>query len=206
MAPNADDLAFMETLRQVDPITFVASRGLSYAVVGLFPSEVLEESRAMEPSIEFIKVGANWCLPDRNWLSIREWLITKFMKRMALRSLELGVTGPTPSHLKNAPTLSPWIAVPDPRFGAPILVGTQSGHPTAKGPLISTSWICGIDVAGTWARIASQWYRLKDPATSEALVTQMIPMLAGLDVLALEIWQVQAFIAKEQVREGMNDV
>ena len=51
MDPNADDLAFLETLRQVDPITFVASRGRSYAVVGSFPSEILEKSKAPELSV-----------------------------------------------------------------------------------------------------------------------------------------------------------
>ena len=206
MDPNAYDLILLETLKQADPVISVASGGDSYVVTGSIPLEVLKAFEALTPSVRYVKVGPARCVPIGDWLSCRERLISKLMRRMTSRSFELGISVPTSDDLKNAPTLSPWIAIRDPEYGGAILVGMQTGHPTLRGPLISTSRLCGIDASRTWARTVSRWYRLNDPATADNLTERLGRKSAGLKARALEFSELQALIAEDLVREGLKDV
>lgn len=125
---------------------------------------------------------------------------------MSGRSLELGIIGPTPDDLERAPVLSSWIAIHDPQHSGAILVGVHTGHPTIEGALINTSRLCGIDAYKTWARTASRWYRLNDPATSEDFVELFGKKAETLSFLMLEFWEAQAIIAEYQTFEGLRDV
>lgn len=127
------------------------------------------------------------------------------MKRMAIPSLELGMRGPSPDDLAQAPVLGSWIASRDPHCGGSILIGRQAGHPTVQGPLISTSRLCGIDVEKTRARTASRWYKLGNPISADSLFEGVGPKATGLEHLALEFWQVQALVAEDQIYEGLRD-
>lgn len=205
MDPNAEDVVVLETLREVDPVIFATGNGASYALVDSMPREVLEAFEALTPSVKYVKVRAAWCLTAGDWLSCRERLISKLMKRMAICSLELGITGPTSDDLERAPVLGPWIAIRDHQCGGAIMIGRQAGHPTLKGPLINTSRLCGIDSRKTWARTSSRWYQLGNPTSADTLFEGLGPKAAELEYLALEFWQVQALIAEDQMYEGLRD-
>lgn len=206
MDPNADDLALLELLKRAEPAIITVSGDDLYAAAYSIPHEVLEAFEALTPSVKYIKVGTAWCLPVGDWVSCSHRLISKLMARMTSRSLELGITGPTPDDLEHATALSSWIAIQDPQHSGAILVGLHTGHPTIRGPLINTSRLCGIDTGKAWARSASRWYRLNDPATSENLVEQLGQKAAILDVFMLEFWEIQALIAEHQTYEGLRDV
>lgn len=155
--------------------------------------------------MKYVKARDVWCLTAGTWFSCRERLIAKLMKRMAIRSLGLGMRGPSPDDLAQAPVLGPWIAIRDPHCGGAILIGRQAGHPTVQGPLISTSRLCGIDAERTWARTASRWYKLGNPISADSLFEGLRPKATGLEHLALEFWQVQALVAEDQIYEGLRD-
>ena len=205
MDPNTKDLAALQALENMDRVLFTADDGKYYALAVSIPPEVLEAFEALVPSVKYIKVQDAWCLAIGEWLSCRERLISKLMQRMSGRSLELGITGASPDDMKRAPVLSPWLAIRDPECGEAILIGLQTGHPTVKAPLISTSRLCGIDAEKRWARTASRWYRLGDPATADTVLRKLGPKAAILQHLALEFWQVQALIAEEQVYAGLRE-
>jgi hypothetical protein len=205
MDPNTEDLATLKLLKQTDPVLFPTAAGGFYALAGSIPPVVLEAFEALTPSVKYVKAQRAWCLTVGEWLSCRERLISKLMQRMKGRSLELGLTGASPGDLKQAPILSPWIAIQDPRCGGAILIGTQAGHPTLKGSLINTSRLCGIDPGKAWARTASRWYRLGHPATADNILRLLGPKVAALQHLALEFWQVQALIAEDQIYARLKD-
>jgi hypothetical protein len=195
----------LDVLKQSDPVTFATADGKSYALADSIPRKVLDAFETLTPSIQYVKARDAWCLTAGDWFSFRERLIVKLMKRMAIRSLELAITGPSPDDLAHAPVLEPWIAIRDPQCGGAILIGKQAGHPTVQVPLISTSRLCGIDAERTWARTASRWYKLGDPISADSLFEGLGPKAARLVHLALEFWQVQALVAEDQMYEGLRD-
>ena len=71
--------------------------------------------------------------------------------------------------------------------------------------LINTSRLCGIDTEKTWARTASRWYRLNDPATSENMVQKLGTKAAVFKHLTLQLSQVQALVEEEVINEGLGD-
>jgi hypothetical protein len=88
--PNGEDLVVLEALRAANPVTFTTADGAPYALADSIPRGVLEAFEALTPSVKYVKARAAWCLKAGDWFSCRERLISKLMKRMASRSLELG--------------------------------------------------------------------------------------------------------------------
>jgi hypothetical protein len=84
-----------------------------------------------------------------------------------------------------------------------MLVGVPTGHPTLMAELIHTSRLCGIDAEMAWARTASRWYRLNDPATSENVVQQLGKKGAMFKHLIIELSQVQVFIEEDRDSAGL---
>ncbi|WP_425442306.1 DUF6634 family protein [Sulfitobacter brevis] len=136
------------------------SDGVCYALAKSIPLEVLKAIEGLAPSMIYIELSQGTGLPVADWLSCKEWLISRLITRMTRRSLDLGTRGPMPGDLDHAPTLSPWFPIWDTQYGGAILIGVQTGHPTLRGKVINTSRLCGLDVDGVWARSATRWYRL----------------------------------------------
>lgn len=206
MDPNANDLKLLEAAKRADPAC-VGPSG-DFVLKDSIPLEVREAIESLILDVQYIKIGQRWCMIRTDWLFCRDSLITHLMTRMTRRSLELGKRGPTPGDLVDAPMLSPWIAIKDPQCGGAILVGSQTGHPFLKGQLINTSRLCGIDIDidRTWARTASRWYQLGDPASSKDMVERLGDRVAGLEHLMLDAQEVIAFVERDLINAGLRDV
>lgn len=80
---------------------------------------------------------------------------------MQPRALERGARGPSVEDLTSAPILKNWLIIWDQVERGAYLLGTPTGHPACRGPLIRSSPLCGLDSHGKWARTVSRWYRLQ---------------------------------------------
>ncbi len=204
MDPNTSDLILLDAVKKTEPVYVRHSE--TYVLKKSIPPEVLAALESMTLPVKYIKVDEALCMILADWLSCRDNLIRYLMTRMTRRSLKLGARGPKPDDLQSAPMLSPWVAVRDMQFGGAILVGLQTGHPTLTGRLINTSRLCGIDPGQAWARTASRWYRLSDPASSRNMVEQLGQRAAQFKGFVLDLPEVRAFIARDQVDAGFSDV
>ena len=102
---------------------FTTDDRASCALADSIPREILEAFEALNPSVKYVKARAAWCLTSGDWFSCRERLTSKLLKRMASRSLELVVSGPSPDDLEHALVLESWFAIRDPQCGGAILIG-----------------------------------------------------------------------------------
>lgn len=204
MDPNTDDLTLLDAVKRAEPDFIGASK--YFVLKDSIPHDVREAIEALILRVKYVKIDQQWCMIRNDWLSYKDQLIAILMTRMTRRSLELGKRGPTPDDLGNAPMLSPWIAIKDPQYGGAMLVGLQTGHPVLKGPLINTSRLCGIDIDRTWARTASRWYRVDDPASSKDMVERLGDRVAGLEHLMLDAQEVIAFVERDLINAGLRDV
>jgi hypothetical protein len=79
--------------------------------------------------------------------------------KLLIADLEAIAEGSYPSaeSLSAAPLLHPW------RFGTrelPCLVGSNTGHPVLRGPIIETTDLRAVSADFAWARTLSRLYRL----------------------------------------------
>jgi hypothetical protein len=201
-----DDLQLLNVLRQIAPRQFFGSNGASYVIAGSIPDELLNEFEALTPPVRYLEIGPTWCLSSGHWVSCKDRLIKKLVTRMRERSLLLGLEGPSADELKEAPTLSSWIAISDVQCGGVILVGMQTGHPTLSGLLINTSRLCGMAFDLTWARTTSRWYKLDERVTPEKLVDRLGAKLVGLKHLMLDPPEILEAVKSDQLDNGVHDV
>ena len=144
MDPNEDDLNILASAGQIEPNVVRDADSTSYVLVASIPPAVLIAVDALPYSFAFVEIGGYPCLAWLDWLRCKEELTITLMTRMTLRSLRLGMRGPEPFDLAQAPFLSPWYPLRDPHFGGAILIGIQTGHPSLSGHLINTSRLCGM--------------------------------------------------------------
>ncbi len=206
MDPNEDDLHILHAVRQMEPNVVSDVDNAPYVLLASIPSAVLIEVDALPSSPSFVEIGGYPCLPWLDWLWYKQRLISTLMTRMASRSLQLGLRGPEPVDLAQAPFLSPWYPITDPNFGGAILVGIQTGHPTLKGHLINTSRLCGMCAKAMWARTATRWYQLGELARPSNLSNLSLKNAASFRTLGLTISEVQQDIATDRIAAGLSDV
>lgn len=206
MDPNENDLHVLHAVREMKPNVVRDADCSSYVLVASLPSTVLIEIDALPSSFPFVKIGGYKCLAWLDWLRCREQLISTLMTRMTLRSLRLGLRGPEPAHLDQAPFLSPWQPIRDPDFGGAILIGIQTGHPTLDGYLINTSRLCGMCSEGKWARTATRWYQLGECAGPSDLKRLSQQYASCLSALGLTLPEVQQDIATDRISAGLRHV
>jgi hypothetical protein len=203
--PNTDDLALLELLKRDLPLIMDQVAGSDRIALNTVPESLLTALTKSVPETAFSKIDGQQYVGVGDYAAFRHTQMVQAMNRMQLRSLELGMIGPTPENLDYAPTLSHWVAVLDPQFGGTILLGTPTGHPTCKGPLSHTSRLCGLDEAGHWARTISRWYRLSEPETGDGIFKRFGERVAGISGLVLKGWQVQQGIAEDRISEGLRN-
>jgi len=202
MDPNSDDLALVDLLKQKPVVVTSQSQTSGLVAINGVPEKVLELFSEDVPSVP------NLVIKDQRYVRVGDYekfwykKIDLIMDRMRSRSLDLGVFGPAPADLADAPILSSWIAIRDVEFGGAILVGTPAGHPTCVGPLMRTSRLCGLDKGSTWARTATRWYRLANPESQDNMFKRYGARVAGIAGQYLEWWEVQAIIADDRVTTG----
>lgn len=205
MDPNAADLTLFEIIRQCEPLVITDTDGASYAIAASIPPEIHEAIGQLNLTAARVDVGERLSFPLENWVSCREKLIVELMTRMTRRSLELSKLGPSTAELDLAPTLSPWSAILDPKYGGAILIGAQVGHPTLRGEFINTSRLCGLDTEGAWARTSTRWYRLGDRANQQELGSMLYGRVGHANALVLTRFEAQAYIKADQVSAGLSD-
>jgi len=203
---NTDDLTLLNVVKQSAPKQCVGSDGVCYVFVNTIPEGVLDEFEALSPPVRYVEIGSTWCLSLGQWISCKDRLIIKLATQMRKRSLLLGLEGPSSDDIRQAPTLSPWIAISDVQCGGVILVGMQTGHPTISGALINSSRVCGMAHDLSWARTFSRWYRLDAMVYRETLIEALGNRLAGLKHLTLQPSEIQAAISADQLHYGVRDV
>ncbi|UOA16899.1 DUF6634 family protein [Sulfitobacter dubius] len=206
MDPNEDDLHILNAASQMEPNVVRDAGSTPYVLVPSIPSAVLLAIDALPSSFPFVEIGGYPCFAWRDWLQCKEQLIFTLMTRMTLRSLRLGLRGPEPVDLNQAPFLSPWHPIRDPDFGGAILIGIQTGHPTLEGNLINTSRICGMCLEGKWARTATRWYQLGERARPADLKRLSQKNASCLSTLGLTLQEVQQDIATDRVSAGLSHV
>lgn len=206
MDPNEDDLHILNAASQIEPNVVRDAGSTPYVLVASIPSAVLIAIDALPSSFPFVEIGGYPCFAWRDWLQCKEQLIFTLMTRMTLRSLRLGLRGPEPVDLNQAPFLSPWHPIRDPDFGGAILIGIQTGHPTLEGHLINSSRLCGMCSEGKWARTATRWYQLGERARPSDLRRLSQQNASCLSTLGLTLPEVQQDIATDRVLAGLSDV
>tara|TARA_R110002049_G_scaffold308898_1_gene514751 strand:- start:312 stop:932 length:621 start_codon:yes stop_codon:yes gene_type:complete len=206
MDPNEDDLHILNAASQLEPNVVRDADSTSYVLVASIPPAVLVAVDALPSSFSIVEIGGYPCLAWREWLRCKEQLTITLMTRMTLRSLRLGMLGPEPFDLLQAPFLSPWHSIRDPNFGGAILIGIQTGHPTLEGNLINTSRLCGMCSEGKWARTATRWYQLGERAGPSNLKRLSQQYASCLSALGLTLPEVQQDIATDRVSAGLRHV
>jgi len=206
MDPNEDDLNILDAAEQIEPNVVRDADSTSYVLVASIPPAVLVAVDALSSSFPYVEIGGYPCLAWLDWLQCRGQLISMLMTRMTLRSLRLGLRGPEPFDLSEAPFLSPWYPLRDPKFGGVILIGIQTGHPILEGNLINTSRICGMCSEGKWARSATRWYQLGERAEPSDLGRLSEQYTSCLTALGLTLPEVQQDIATDRVSAGLSNV
>tara|TARA_R110002072_G_scaffold10478_1_gene48650 strand:+ start:10140 stop:10760 length:621 start_codon:yes stop_codon:yes gene_type:complete len=206
MDPNEDDLNILASAGQIEPNVVRDADSTSYVLVASIPPAVLIAVDALPYSFAFVEIGGYPCLAWLDWLRCKEELTITLMTRMTLRSLRLGMRGPEPFDLAQAPFLSPWYPLRDPHFGGAILIGIQTGHPSLSGHLINTSRLCGMCSEGKWARTATRWYQLGERAGPSDLRRLSQQYASCLDALGLTLLEVKQDIATDRVSAGLSHV
>ena len=206
MDPNENDLHILNAASQTKPNVVRDADRTPYVLVASLPSAVLIEIDALPSNVPFVEIGGYPCLAWLDWHRCRAQLISTLMTRMTLRSLRLGLRGPEPIDLDQAPSLSPWYPIRDPDLGGAILIGIQTGHPTLEGYLINTSRLCGMCSEGKWARTKTRWYQLGERAGPSDLRRLPQQYASCLSALGLTLPEVQQDIATDRVSAGMSHV
>jgi len=113
-------------------------------------------------------------------------------------SLRRGGAGPLPGDLLDTPELVNWIVLKDPKFDGVILLGTPRGHPTTRGPLSSTSRLCGLDEGSKWARTVTRWYKLGKQVTVDHFY-ELHPRVGDVSKYILTIPAARTLIATDRM-------
>lgn len=156
MDPNNDDIELLSLLNQELMQVFSEADGSYLIATNTIPQVLNDLFFAKNTDVAFSVIDGERHITQGSWESFQHTKINEIMDRMQERSIKLGLAGPGPGDLDDAPTLTHWIAIRDPEHGGAVLLGTPTGHPTCIGPLTRTSRVCGLDEAGTWARTASR--------------------------------------------------
>ena len=148
-------------------------------------------------------IDGKTCVWQHDWQRFLSREISRHHKKMRLTSLELGIEGPGPFDLIQAPWLSNWISIRDPDTDRPVLFGTPTGHPICVGPLTRTSQLCGLDPDLVWARTQSRWYNLRQMSSFEVLSAAYPEKLRGAAGFVLTVAEARALLTLDLEDAGL---
>ena len=200
--PNDEDLAFLNRLAEVVPIYSRTWLDFGYVTRDDLDEDLIADLLERAPFMKFQTGGeGRQFMPAAEWLEVYHTAKSVVYQRMRRRSFELAMSRPSENDLALAPLLTSWLPVRGPAGIHVALVGRVSGHPMISDGWIRTSFLCGLDEQGAWARSTSRWYRLIDRTTPSVFRTLAGPQANGISGASLPMAEALTLLAQEQEDE-----
>jgi len=200
--PNDDDTAFLNCLAEVAPI--YSRKWLDFGDVARddLGDKLIVDLLELAPFMKFQtgREGRQF-MPAAEWLEVYHAAKSVVFQRMRRRSFELAMSRPSASDLAHAPLLTSWLPVRGKLGHGVALVGRASGHPMMSDGWIRTSFLCGLDEQGAWARSTSHWYRLVERTTPSVFRTLAGSQANGITGATLPMAEALTLLAQEQEDE-----
>ncbi|MEP3848008.1 MAG: DUF6634 family protein [Paracoccaceae bacterium] len=202
MEPNDDDISFLNRLAEVAPIYSRSWLDFGDVARDDLDEDLIADLLELAPLMKFQTGGeGRQSMPAVEWLGVYHTARSEVFQRMRRRSFELAVARPSENDLAHAPLFTSWLPVRGPAGIHVALVGRMSGHPMMSDGWIVTSFLCGLDEQGAWARSTSRWCRLVERTTPSVFRTFAGPQANGISGASLPMAETLTTLAQEQEDE-----